>query len=98
MREDPKRIVLARRKRSLAANDEFYVLLVDNDLLNAPSISFSGYCEIQNEAVSEMCGGPGIVHPIMLVVRRSGYRVRAGLCRGVVRRSISKVEAEVEAK
>jgi hypothetical protein len=41
MGEDSERIVLARRKRGLAANNEVYLLLVNNDLFDAPSVSFS---------------------------------------------------------
>ena len=99
MGEDSERIVLARRKRGLAANNEVYLLLVNNDVFNAPGVSFSrNWVEIKNQTVSKMCSGSGVVHPIMLIVRRSGYRIRAGVSGGASRGSISKVEAEVEAK
>jgi hypothetical protein len=97
MGEDLERVVLAWRQWGLASNFELYLVLADNDLFNAPCIGFPrSRVDIHDETIPKMCAGLGVVHPVVLIIRRSGFgSLRLGLSR---RGSISKVHAEVERK
>lgn len=90
-------IVLACRKRGLASNIEDCFLLANDNFLYAPHMSSSGnWLEILDETIPEMRGGPGVVHPVVPIMRGSGLgRVHTRLLR---RGFISKIHAEVERK
>lgn len=95
MGEDLEGIVLAWRKRGLASNFELYFLLANHNLFNAPRIGFSrNRLDIQDETVPKMCAGPGVVCPLVIVVRGSSFgRPDTKLLR---LRFISKVHAEIQ--
>jgi hypothetical protein len=88
-------IVLACRQRGLTPDLELYLLLPNNDLFNAPRVRFArGWIHIHDKTVSDMGGGPGVVHPAVRIMCGSGFSLDTGVCWGFV----AKVEAKVESK